>query len=87
MKWIRYRFHANLEDYRAIIWPPAGPYWCSGEGDSYSIVVAYLPPHKELIEYWPEANNIDLEEVNEIVFTDRFACPDWWNEELECFTP
>jgi hypothetical protein len=28
--WIRYRFHANADDYRPVKFPPPGPYWCSG---------------------------------------------------------
>lgn len=38
MKWERHRFHANEDDYRSVIWPPLGPYWCSGYGDGYSTV-------------------------------------------------
>lgn len=49
MKWMRMRFHANPGDYRAVKWPPLGPYWCSGQGGwdedgtSFSIVVAFIP--------------------------------------------
>lgn len=80
MTWIRARFCANLDDYRPVKWPPPGPYWCSGYGDDYSIVVAYVKNEEQIKEFWPEATDIDAEEVNEIVFTDRFSKPDWWTE-------
>ena len=51
MEWTRYRFRADPDDYRPIIFPPPGPYWCSGygfEGDpeepaDYSIVITWFP--------------------------------------------
>jgi hypothetical protein len=77
---LRARFQANYEDYRPVKWPPPGPYWCSGyAGDeTYSIVIAYINNEDEIIEFWPEASAIDVDEVKEIIFTERFACPDWW---------
>ena len=74
MKWMRLRFHANPGDYRAVKWPPLGPYWCSGQGgwdnDSFSVVVAFIPldEHTEdqlaaaeaiVKEFWPEATEIE----------------------------
>ena len=59
-KWMRVRFHANEGDYRPIKWPPPGPYWCSGEGDDYSIIVAYVRTQKQIKEFWPEASEIDV---------------------------
>lgn len=83
-KWDRIRFHANEEDYRPVIWPTLGPYWCSGEGDGYSIVVAYFPhgaTNEEIKKYWPEATEIDRMQTNvPLTFSDRFAKPDWWKE-------
>lgn len=76
--WIRYRFHSSDEDYRPVLFPPPGPYWCTGWGDDYSIVVAYLPQGESLTTYWPDASCVDEEEVSEIVFNDRFVCPDWY---------
>lgn len=80
--WDRVRFHANEDDFRCVVWPPLGPYWCSGSGDGYSIVVAYLPhgtSDKKLKEYWPEASNIDrMQEDVTITFADRFPKPEWW---------
>ena len=39
----RHRFKTDLEDYRPVTFPPPGPYWCTGETDDHSVVVAYLP--------------------------------------------
>lgn len=77
-RWLRHRFEANEDDYRPIKFPPPGPYWCTGYGDGHSIVVACLPPEVSVTEYWPEAANVDTQEVAEISFTDRFPKPDWW---------
>lgn len=79
--WIRSRFKANEEDFRPVKWPPVGPYWCSGYGEGYSIVIAYTKTVEELLEFWPEAKDIDAEHRDEIIFTDRFPKPDWWNTE------
>jgi hypothetical protein len=82
MKWNRIRFQANLEDYRPVVFPPPGPYWCSGSGDSYSIVVAYMPAPlnvPELLKHWPEADRVEvMQRDTDITFSDRFAKPDWW---------
>lgn len=77
---IRARFRANYDDWRPVKWPPIGPCWCSGvAGDeSYSIVIAYVQNEDQVREFWPEATHIDPEESDHIVFTDRFARPDWW---------
>lgn len=97
MKWVRYRFHANPDDYRPVKFPPPGPCWCTGYGGmsesdleeadddeevhfGYSIVVAYLPQGVELTEYWPEASEITMQEVDELAFTSRFPKPKWLEE-------
>lgn len=83
--WDRIRFKANLEDYRPVLWPPPGPYWCSGESDTHSIVVAYFPKgssDKMIKKYWPEAEEIDrMQEGTSLEFSDRFQEPEWWKEQ------
>lgn len=90
----RLRFQANYADYRAVIWPPLGPYWCSGyAGDgSHSIVVAYWPADQltRLKEYWPEAilnEDFDEEIYARPEFSGRFPCPSYWDEENNCMKP
>lgn len=80
-RWHRYRFHANEDDPRPVKFPPPGPWWHTGSGDGYAIVVAYLPPKANLTDYWPEAAEVDYTEENELTFTDRFPKPDWWKGE------
>ena len=74
---IRARFRANPDDYRPVNWPIKHPYWCTGYGDGYSIVVAYADNKEEILSNWPEATEIDTEEVTEYIFTSRFKKPDW----------
>ncbi len=76
----RYRFKADGDDYRPMLFPPDGPYWCSGHAinDEYSIVVAYAPDEASILKHWPEAQDITMQEDVEITFTDRFPKPDWW---------
>lgn len=82
MSWKRYRFTTQSEDYRPIKFNPSYPYWCTGYGmDDNAIIVAYLPKHDDLFEYWDDAVNIDFMETTKIVFTDRFPKPDWFKEE------
>jgi hypothetical protein len=62
-RWNCHRFQANLEDPRPMTFPPPGPYWITGEGEDYAIVVAYLPPdkHPSDPQFWPEAAEIEFE--------------------------
>lgn len=75
---IRARFKANADDYRPVVWPVKHPYWCTGYGDDYAIVVAYADDEAEIKRNWPEAKDIDAEEAADYVFTDRFPVPHWF---------
>jgi hypothetical protein len=77
---IRARFHANPDDWRPVNWPIKHPYWCSGMAgdDSYSIIIAYADDVAEIERNWPEATEIDAEEVDGYTFTERFPRPEWF---------
>lgn len=77
--WRRYRFHANEDDPRPVKFPPPGPFWVSGYGEDYAVVVAYLPHWADLHDFWPEASDVTVQERAEITFTDRFPSPKWWD--------
>lgn len=76
---LRVRFYANPDDPRPLTWPIKHPYWVTGYtgNDKHSIVVAYADDLEYITLNWPEAENIDAQEVTEYVFTDRFPKPDW----------
>ena len=76
--WIRYRFHAYEADYRPVKFPPPGPYWCSGYGDGYAILIAWLPESANLLEWWPEAAEVDETAEGPPEYTSRFPKPDWY---------
>jgi len=78
--WTRCRFKANLEDYRPVKWPPPGPYWCSGQNDQHAIVIAYVRSERQLKQYWPEAEEITSTKEDEILYSDRFPKPAWWEK-------
>lgn len=84
-KWDRIRIFANLEDYRPVLWPPLGPYWCSGFNDKHSVVVAYVPHGtslKEVQRYWPEVREVDtMQERIDLEFSSRFPKPEWYKDE------
>lgn len=83
-KWLRVRFRTREEDYRPIKFPPPGPYWCSGYGEDHAILVGYFKLETEIIEFWPDAYDLDVMKiVDEIKFSSRFPKPDWWNEEVK----
>ena len=75
---IRARFKTDAEDWRPINWPIKHPYWCTGYGDGYSIIVAYADDEAEILTNWPEAYAIEGDEVDGYTFTSRFPCPDWF---------
>ena len=81
---IRARFKANLEDPRPVTWPIKHPYWVSGEEASGSndraILIAYADDEAQIMELWPDAEEIEYEEVNGYKFTTRFIKPEWFNE-------
>lgn len=81
---LRVRFHANYEDSRPINWPVKHPYWESGVAadGSYSIVVAYADDTDYIYKNWPEATDLDVEEVTGYQFSDRFPRPSWFESDL-----
>jgi len=76
--WFRCRFQTDANDPRPVKFPPPGPWWHSGSGDDFAVVIAYLKTEKQIKEYWPDATHIDVFPVDEIVYTDRFPKPDWY---------
>jgi hypothetical protein len=76
---IRARFHVNEEDYRPIHWPIKHPYWCTGYGEGFAVVVAYADDEAEIMRNWPDATNIDARDVTDYAFTDRFPKPIWFD--------
>ena len=81
----RIRFYTVSRDFRPINWPVKHPYWKTGEtGDGrYSIIVSYADSRQYIYDNWPEATNLDVEEVDSYVFTDRFSKPEWLEQEKE----
>jgi hypothetical protein len=80
---LRIRFKANPEDPRPINWPIKHPYWITGSGEGYSIVVSYADDEAYIHTNWPEAKDLEVAEVDGYVFTDRFPRPNWLPEDLE----
>ena len=79
---LRIRFEANADDPRPINWPVKHPYWITGEaGDgSYATVVSYADDEQYIFANWPEAKNLDAQEVEGYSFTGRFPKPEWFQE-------
>lgn len=83
-KYIKYRFKTKaIEDYRPLkdMKDIQCPWWCSGEGTDYAILICYLPIGVDLFEYWDDAYEIEKQEREEITYTDRFRKPDYINKE------
>lgn len=80
---IRVRFKANPDDPRPLNWPIKHPYWITGyAGDgSYSTIVAYADDESYIRDNWPEASDLDIQEVEGYTFTSRFPKPEWFTEE------
>lgn len=77
---IRCRFKQPTWDYRPLEWPIKHPYWCTGTGEDYHIIVAYADDEDEIRRLWPEAEELESEEVSGYVFTSRFKRPSWFQE-------
>jgi hypothetical protein len=83
--WKRYRLKTySVDDNRPLIFNPKYPWWCSGSGEDsngeYDVIISYLPPDEDLLKYWDDAFDIDVEDREEITFTDRFPKPDYYVE-------
>ena len=77
--WKRYRFKTySVEDYRPLVFNPKYPFWCSGYGDCYAVIIAYLPFNEDLLKYWDDAFEIEFTEEDEIKFSDRFPKPKYF---------
>ena len=80
--WHRYVFKTKaINDYRPLIFNPKYPWWCSGEGDGYVTIVAYLPVGENIYKYWDDAYHVHSKKVDKIEFTDRFPKPNYFIED------
>lgn len=77
---IRARFKTDPDDFRPVNWPIRHPYWCTGYGDEYSIVVAYADDEAEILHNWPDATDIESEPRDGYTFADRFPKPEWFTD-------
>lgn len=79
---LRVRFTTDSPDPRPINWPIPHPYWITGDEDSgaRATIVSYADSLDYIRENWPEAENIESEEVDGYIFTDRFPRPQWFTE-------
>lgn len=81
---LKCRFYVGIEetdnDYRPMVWPIKYPYWCTGENDTDFILVAYVDSTEDLMKQWPEAHDIEEEEVEKVEFTGRLQKPEWYVE-------
>jgi hypothetical protein len=77
---IRVRFRCNPDDPRPVNWPIKHPYWVTGYGETYAIIVAYADDTAEIMRNWPDAEYIDWSHVTHYTFTDRFQKPEWFVE-------
>ncbi len=74
---IRARFRTDAQDFCPVNWPIKHPYWCTGYGDNYAIVVAYADDEAEILRNWPDATHIDADDASEYLFTSRSPKPEW----------
>lgn len=83
MRMIRYRFKTNsVSDPRPIVDMALikMPWWCTGFScttNEYATIVCYLPEGEPLYKYWDDAFDVEVENVSEIKYSDRFPKPEW----------
>lgn len=76
----KYKFKTNsVNDYRPLrdMKDIGMPWWCSGVGEDYAIIICYLQEGDNLFNYWDDAYDIEHEDVSQIIYTDRFPKPSW----------
>lgn len=78
---LRARFKTFHYDPRPVNWPIKHPYWVTGAISNGHIIVAYADSEDEIMANWPEATDLDIDEVWGYTFTDRFPKPDWFKEQ------
>ena len=44
--------------------------------------VRFKANEEYIYDNWPEASDLDIEEVEDYVFTDRFEKPKWFEEKV-----
>jgi len=79
----RIRFQVNPDDPRPVNWPIKHPYWITGYAgdDSYATVVSYADDQQYILDNWPDATNLEIQEVEGYQFSDRFPKPEWFQSE------
>lgn len=77
---LRVMFKSSANDPRPAGWPVKHPYWITGRAldNSYSTVVSYADNVDYILRYWPEATDIETQEITGYVFSDRFPKPGWF---------
>ena len=76
-------FKTTEKDVRPVNWPIQHPYWVTGsplEEGGASTLVSYANNREYILANWPEATDIDMEEVTHYLFTSRFPRPSWFKE-------
>lgn len=74
-----YRFKTRADDIRPLkdMKDIGCPWWWTGSTFDGEVIVCYLPTDVCIFDYWDDAYDIDCEERDEIVYTDRFCKPEW----------
>ena len=82
---IRARFeipYYAAKDYRPVIWIVNHPFWLCGRTQYCYIVVAYADDVEQLMEQWPYANILKIDQKEKIEFSTRFYKPIWYREDV-----
>lgn len=83
MKYKRYMFYTKEADFRPLIdMKSIGmPWWCTGEYESHDgihhRIVCYLPKEENLLNYWPDAHEIEVQARDRIAYGGRYPKPEW----------
>lgn len=76
---LRVRFHIDIDDPRPITFPTKHPYWMSGKADGRYVMISYADKEEDILQLWPEAENLESTEAEQYMFNDRFPKPDWFS--------
>jgi hypothetical protein len=76
------KFKTNCNNFHPITEQPKHPYWCIGYigSQEYAKMIAYADDTDYILENWPDAIDIDEEEVQCYTFNERCPKPDNFKE-------
>jgi hypothetical protein len=78
---IRAKFKTSPEDFHPVTFNHPHPFWRVGfMHDGSSVIIAYADDREQILDFWPDADEIDAEQAQSYCFNKRFPRPTWFKK-------